>query len=147
MEDRLGSLTLNGVDTRGTYYNRSVKSSSNIAAASANSTTTNGICMLANGHRVQQRYKLLTDGPVQVCRVPHAKNIIEKIRFSRFLRRWEEHYITLTHNQILSETVCSNRRYLKNKMIYLFFFRMKVIWIRQFCILQLKIYLYGQKQK
>jgi hypothetical protein len=42
---------------------------------------------------------------VQVCRVPHARNIIEKIRFSRFLRRWEDHYIILANNEILSQTV------------------------------------------
>ncbi len=105
MGDRLGSISVNAVDTRGVCYspnqqdNRRSKSPSNIAAASASSITT-------NGRRVQQRYKLLTDGTVQVCRVPHAKNLIEKIRFSRFLRRWEEHHINLEHNEISSETVC-----------------------------------------
>jgi hypothetical protein len=114
MEDRLRSISLNAVDTRGIYYsrnqhdNQSPKSPSNVAAGSTNSTTTNGICMLVNGRRVQQRYKLLTDGTIQVCRVPHAKNIIEKIRFSRFLRRWEEHHINLRPNEILSDTVCLN---------------------------------------
>jgi hypothetical protein len=125
MEDRLRSvsscLSLNAVDTRGAYYslnqndNRNLASSSlssNAATAAAASvaanstTTTNALCMLVNGRRVQQRYKLLTDGLVQVCRVPHARNIIEKIRFSRFLRRWEDHYINLGHNEIFSKTVC-----------------------------------------
>jgi len=116
MEDRLGSvsssLSLNAVDIRDTYYplhqndNLNFTSSSKGAnAAAANSTTTNALCMLVNGRRVQQRYKLLTDGLVQVCRVPHARNIIEKIRFSRFLRRWEDHYIILANNEILSQTV------------------------------------------
>ena len=116
MEIRLGSasssLSLNAVDARGAYYslnqhdNVSFTSPSNAAAATANSTTANTICMLVNGRRVQQRYKLLLDGLVQVCRVPHAKNIIEKIRFSRFLRRCEEHHIHLEQNEILSATVC-----------------------------------------
>jgi hypothetical protein len=116
MEDRLGSasssLSLNGIDIRDNYYalpqndTTSLTSPSNIAAAAVIPTTTNTLGMLVNGHRVHQRYKLLTDGLVQVCRVPHAKNIIEKIRFSRFLRRWEDHYINLVHNEILSETVC-----------------------------------------
>ncbi len=115
MEDLLrsvSSLSLNAVDIRGTCYslnqhdNLVRASSSNAATAAANSTATNALCMLVNGHRVQQRYKLLTDGLVQVCRVPHAKNIIEKIRFSRFLRRWEDHHIHLVHNEILSKTVC-----------------------------------------
>ncbi len=114
MEDLLrsvSSLSLNAVDIRGTCYslnqhdNLARSSSSNAATAAANSTATNTLCMLVNGHRVQQRYKLLTDGLVQVCRVPHAKNIIEKIRFSRFLRRWEDHYINLGHNEIFSKTV------------------------------------------
>ena len=56
----------------------------------------------------QQRYKLLLDGSVQMCRVPHAKNIIEKIRFSRFLRHWEEHHITLASNEIVAEMVSSS---------------------------------------
>lgn len=56
----------------------------------------------------QQRYKLILDGSVQMCRVPHAKNIIEKIRFSRFLRHWEEHHITLASNEIIAQPVCSS---------------------------------------
>jgi hypothetical protein len=70
--------------------------------------------MLVNGRRIQQRYKLLTDGIVQICRVPHAKNIIEKIRFSRFLRRWEEHHIYLEQSGITSETVSSYLHYCRD---------------------------------
>jgi hypothetical protein len=141
MEDRLGSvsslLSLNAVDTRGTYYplnpndNLTHKSSPNIATV--DSTTTNVICMLVNGRQVQQRYKLITNGFVQVCRVPHAKNIIEKIRFSRFLRRWEDHYINLAHNEILSEIVCFEQFSIK---MFCSFSRMKVIWIEQYLIHQ-----------
>jgi hypothetical protein len=116
MEDRLGSarssLSLNAVDTRGNYYslnkndNLILAPSSNAAAAvAANPSTANTLCMLVNGRRAQQRYKLLTDGSVQICRVPHAKNIIEKIRFSRFLRRWEDHHINLEQNEISSDIV------------------------------------------
>ena len=61
--------------------------------------------IFVSDRRIQQRYKLLLDGLVQVCRVPHAKNIIEKIRFSRFLRRWEPHHIHLEQSEIRSETV------------------------------------------
>ena len=64
--------------------------------------------LFVSDRRIQQRYKLLLDGLVQVCRVPHAKNIIEKIRFSRFLRRWEPHHVHLEPSEIRSETVgCS----------------------------------------
>lgn len=56
-----------------------------------------------------QRYKLILQGSIQICRVPHAKNFIEKIRFSRFLRRWEEHSIQLENGEILSKTVKKKR--------------------------------------
>ncbi len=117
MGDRLrstsSSLSLNAVDIRGTYYtalsqndNLTLEPSTCAAAAvAANPTTPSTLCVLVNGRRIQQRYKLLTDGPVQICRVPHAKNIIEKIRFSRFLRRWEDHHINLEHTEISSEIV------------------------------------------
>lgn len=94
-----------GSSSCGIYYDSlSLKSSNNLATGPVHSTA-NGLCLSANGRRNQQRYKLVTDGVVQICRVPHAKNIIEKIRFSRFLRRWETHYINLNQNDISSETV------------------------------------------
>ncbi|CAF1117258.1 unnamed protein product [Rotaria sordida] len=89
--------------------------SNNCTGASASATTPNTLCMLVNGRRIQQRYKLLTDGVVQVCRVPHAKNIIEKIRFSRFLRRWEDHHINLEHSEITSIT---NENYMDRSIAY-----------------------------
>lgn len=90
------SLSLNDID---------VDESAACAAAMPSAPSSGALSMLIHGRRVQQRYELLTSGSVQVCRVPHAKNIIEKIRFSRFLRRWEDHDITLAHNEISSETV------------------------------------------
>jgi hypothetical protein len=108
----VSSLSLSAGDNRGHYYSFDrtdtislVSASTNCLAASACSAAPNALCMLVNGRRIQQHYKLLIDGVVQVCRVPHAKNIIEKIRFSRFLRRWEEHHINLEHSEITSEIV------------------------------------------
>ena len=102
MEGRLGSmsssLSLNTVDIRGNYY--SLPKNDNLSLKFPPNLTP-----IINGGRIQQRHKLLTDGLVQICRVPHAKNIIEKIRFSRFLRRWEDHSINLTQNEISSEIV------------------------------------------
>jgi hypothetical protein len=72
------------------------------------SSTTNSFNYQCLTHHSHQRYKLLLDGLVHVCRVPHAKNLIEKIRFSRFLRRWEEHHIFLEHNRITSRIVRYN---------------------------------------
>ncbi|CAF5079499.1 unnamed protein product, partial [Rotaria sp. Silwood1] len=119
MGDRLGStsnsLLLNPVDTCNAYYslsqddNISLAPPSNVSTTVATNSTTNPttsstLCMFIDGRPIQQRYKLLTDGLMQVCRVPHARNIIEKIRFSRFLRRWEDHHLTLEHNDISSNT-------------------------------------------
>ena len=108
----ISSLSLSVGDHRGCYYSlssndtKSLRSSSdNCAAITTNSTTFGTSCMFINGHRSQQRYKLITSGVVQMCRVPHAKNIIEKIRFSYFLRRWKDHHIDLEHSEISSKTV------------------------------------------
>ncbi|CAF0881593.1 unnamed protein product [Adineta ricciae] len=108
MEDRLGttgsSLSLNEIDTTQNYLRAGDNSAMAMTIPTTKTTTNSALCVLVNGRRIQQRYELLTAGPVQVCRVPHAKNIIEKIRFSRFLRRWEDHDISLAHNEILSKT-------------------------------------------
>ena len=103
MADRIGSGSctslVNIAETHGTCQSpyRKRHSSSNLLTPSS----------ATNHHqrRNQQRYKLLLEGSVQMCRVPHAKNIIEKIRFSRFLRHWEEHQISLEQNEIVSKTV------------------------------------------
>jgi len=52
-----------------------------------------------------QRYKVLADADVQVCRVPRGKNIVDKIRFSRCFRRWQADHITLEQSEIISATV------------------------------------------
>ena len=157
MEDRLGSdfssLSVNAEDQRGAYYPLSQHdhldrtSAGNVISLVANSpasSTSNHLCMLVNGRRIQQRYKLLADGLVQVCRVPHAKNIIEKIRFSRFLRRWEEHHIQLEHNEICSRTV---RASLIETMPIHVRSRMKVTWIGRYSIRRWKISLSGRKER
>ena len=163
MEDRLGSdsssLSVNAGDQRGAYYplsqhdNLDRTSAGNVISLVANSpasSTSNHLCMLVNGRRIQQRYKLLTDGLVQVCRVPHAKNIIEKIRFSRFLRRWEEHHIQLEHNEICSRTVRASSididggietRPIRVRS------RMKVTWIGPSSTRRWKISLSGRKER
>jgi len=106
------SLSLPTGDRRSRYYlldrNDSlgaVLPRNNCTEATVGPTTHSTLSLLVNDRRIQQRYKLLTDGIVQVCRVPHAKNIIEKIRFSRFLRRWEDHHIYLEQSELTSKTV------------------------------------------
>jgi hypothetical protein len=118
----ISSLSLPTGDRRGRYYSLdhndclndvSPRNGSGRSASSA--TTPSTLSLLVADRRVQQRYKLLIEGVVQVCRVPHAKNIIEKIRFSRFLRRWEDHHINLESSEITSET---NEGYMDRPICY-----------------------------
>jgi hypothetical protein len=154
MEDRLGSdsssLSMNARDQRAAYYPLSQHDNTagnviSVVANSSSSPTSNLLCMLVDGRRVQQRYKLLIDGLVQVCRVPHAKNIIEKIRFSRFLRRWEVHYIQLASNEISSTTVRALRRWRSRRLDVRF--RMRVTWIDRYSTHRWKISLSGRKER
>jgi len=123
----ISTLSLPTGDRRGRYYSFSHNDSMSVvlprnncaAEASGGSTTPSTLCLLVTDRRIQQRYKLLTDGVVQVCRVPHAKNIIEKIRFSRFLRRWEDHHINLEQSQLISTTV-RFLNILEEKFLFLF---------------------------
>lgn len=108
----ISSLSLPTGDHRDRYYSLGHHDSISVGLPrnSCLRTVSNGITpstlsLLVVDRRIQQRYKLLTEGLVQVCRVPHAKNILEKIRFSRFLRRWEDHYITLHESDIISRDV------------------------------------------
>ncbi len=107
----ISSLSLSTGEHRGRYYSLGhddislVLPRTSRAGANSPSPTASTLALLVADRRIQQRYKLLTDGVVQVCRVPHAKNIIEKIRFSRFLRRWEDHHINLEPSEITSQTV------------------------------------------
>ena len=66
-----------------------------------------------NGHTVGPikpahtgpKYKLLTEGDIQLCRLNHTRTIVSKIMNSKYLRRWESHHIILTDSAITSETV------------------------------------------
>lgn len=124
----ISSLSLPSGDRRGRYYSLGHNDSisvvlprNNCSGVTTNSTASSTLALLVADRRIQQRYKLLTDGVVQICRVPHAKNIIEKIRFSRFLRRWEDHHIHLEQSELTSKTVCFEiyKCYLNKILFYL----------------------------
>ncbi|CAL8096913.1 unnamed protein product [Orchesella dallaii] len=51
-----------------------------------------------------QKFKLLSDGDVQVCRVKHGKNLVDKVIGSKLLRRWETHHLYLNDACISSKT-------------------------------------------
>lgn len=51
------------------------------------------------------RFKLLHEGLVHVCRLNHTRTVISKLLSSRFLRRWEGHYIILEDSYITSRNV------------------------------------------
>jgi hypothetical protein len=109
----ISSLSLPSSDARGRYYSLGHDDTHSLASSWADyrrivtNHSTNDVTVTTSfhGRQIPQRYKLLTEGAVQVCRVPHARNIIEKIRFSRFLRRWENHQIQLEQSEIFAHTV------------------------------------------
>ncbi|CAF3847591.1 unnamed protein product [Rotaria sordida] len=88
---------------------------SNCATVTVNTTISNTHCILIDVFYFQQRYKLLTDYHVQIYCIRHAKNIIEKIRFSRFFHRWEDHHINLAQREITSTT---NEKYMDRSIAY-----------------------------
>ncbi|KAG8261218.1 hypothetical protein J6590_078588 [Homalodisca vitripennis] len=51
------------------------------------------------------RYKLLTEGDLQVCCLNHTRTVISKILSSKFLRRWESHRLYLNDACISSKTL------------------------------------------
>ncbi|XP_041376513.1 C-Maf-inducing protein-like [Gigantopelta aegis] len=53
---------------------------------------------------VGPKYKLVTDGDIQVCRLNHTRTIVSKIMNSKYLRRWESHHVLLDHSEIRSLT-------------------------------------------
>ena len=55
-----------------------------------------------------QRFNLLHEGDVCVCKLPHSRNLISKILNLRLLRRWKQHKIVLEETEIKSTTVSMN---------------------------------------
>lgn len=51
------------------------------------------------------RFKLVHEGLVHVCRLNHTRTVISKLLSSRFLRRWEGHYVILEDSYITSRNV------------------------------------------
>jgi hypothetical protein len=84
-----------------------VASSSNNTGANykINNLSFNYYANLINSNKLNQRYKLLTEGDVYVCRLPHSRNVISKILNSKLLRRWKSHRLVLTDTEIYSTTV------------------------------------------
>lgn len=110
-------------DTRARYYSLGHHDMIRLSSSGTRGTSTSAVTSNStNARRNQQRYKLLTEGQIQVCRVPHAKNILEKIRFSRFLRRWEDHYLHLDQCEITSTTVRIPISVLQQSSFFFIFF-------------------------
>ena len=51
------------------------------------------------------RFKLLSEGDIQLCRLTHSGTVISKILSSKFLRRWETHHVYLNDAWLSSKTV------------------------------------------
>lgn len=58
--------------------------------------------LVKNRPSVNQRYKLINEGDIQICRLNHTRTIVSKIMNSKYLRRWESHRIILGLNDIAS---------------------------------------------
>jgi len=52
------------------------------------------------------KYKLIHAGEMQLCRLNHTRTVVSKIMNSKYLRRWENHYVNLGRSSIYSNTVC-----------------------------------------
>jgi hypothetical protein len=92
VDDKMGSLitTATGKTV--------IKNNKNTITANTNNS------LNSNKHS-QQRYKLLAEGEVNVCKLPNTKNVISKILNSKLLRRWKSHHIILTDTELYSTTV------------------------------------------
>lgn len=51
------------------------------------------------------KYKLVSEGDIQLCRLNHTRTIVSKIMNSKYLRRWETHHLVLGNFDISSTTV------------------------------------------
>ena len=59
--------------------------------------------MMINGGEL--KYKLLRESYIQVCRISHGSNVVNKLLNLKFMRRWESHNIVLGESTIFSRTV------------------------------------------
>ena len=51
------------------------------------------------------KFRLLSDGEANICRLNDSRSVIRKIMNSRCLRRWESHHLVLGPLEIYSTTV------------------------------------------
>ena len=65
---------------------------------------------LSNG----TRYSLIGQGECQVCRIGHQKNLLQKIIYSRPLRRWETHVLLLSESNITASNVSITAQFMYN---------------------------------
>lgn len=61
-----------------------------------------------NSKKLMQRFKLIVEGDVNICKLTHNKNVFTKILSSKLLRRWKAHRLTLQNSGIISATVIQN---------------------------------------
>ena len=59
-----------------------------------------------HGNHSKAKYKLISDGEIQVCKLNHRRTILSKIMNSKYLRRWEPHHLVLGEVELQSSTVC-----------------------------------------
>lgn len=70
-----------------------------------NSITKKSSDILKKNYKLTQRYKLIVEGEVNLCKLTHNKNVFTKIFSSKLLRRWKTHRLLLRNSAIYSATV------------------------------------------
>ncbi|OXA62714.1 C-Maf-inducing protein [Folsomia candida] len=111
-EPAVASTSASGQSTSGTR----VQSSSECVAGASSSSSDGSSCGVtsssssssSSGCSAGPKFKLVTEGDVQVCKVKHGNNLMDKFIGSKLLRRWETHHIYLNDSCISSKTVLPN---------------------------------------
>ncbi|XP_035704449.1 C-Maf-inducing protein isoform X2 [Folsomia candida] len=107
-EPAVASTSASGQSTSGTR----VQSSSECVAGASSSSSDGSSCGVtsssssssSSGCSAGPKFKLVTEGDVQVCKVKHGNNLMDKFIGSKLLRRWETHHIYLNDSCISSKT-------------------------------------------
>ena len=89
---------LNKIESASSYKSKTLANNSNNNVIINNN---NSNCIKKNF----QRYKLIVEGDVHICKLPNSRNYISKILNSKLLRRWKTHRLILTDTEMFSAAV------------------------------------------
>ena len=75
-----------------------------------------------HGSHAKAKYKLISDGDIQVCKLNHRRTILSKIMNSKYLRRWEPHHLVLGETELKSTTVSAKSQYNVCDLAFIFWY-------------------------